>query len=203
MYHNAIQVNGTRQSIRSTALLDILPSFPAVPYLGPSVSKDALNAASIGDPLQRSHLVQGASLPFQEAAGSGWGHIPTSTLPLTCRRPRHPASHPVVAEAVRGGATGPGHPARPTSSPPTSSTGSARSCASPGAAAGAGQPQLAVMPRPCEAGALLCERSNRRGTADRMPFLLSPSAFGLSASVCRWQGRRKPYTKSKSRGEAC
>ena len=68
---------------------------------------------------------------------------------------------------------------------------------------GAGQPQLAVMPRPCEAGALLCERSNRRGTADRMPFLLSPSAFGLSASVCRWQGRGKPYTKSKSRGEAC
>ena len=58
---------------------------------------------------------------------------------------------------------------------------------------GAGQPQLPVMPRPRQAGALLCGRRVGVCNADPFPFPRSPfpSAYGLSSLACptRWRGR--------------
>ena len=114
------------------------------------------------------------SATWQRPAGpwpaSSWPapRFPTSTLPPACRRLRHPA--------------------RPTSSPPTSSTGSARSCASPGAAAGAGQPQLAVMPRPRQAGALLCGRRVGVCNADPFPLCSFPLFLGLRPAAAAPDG---------------
>ena len=80
--------------------------------------------AAAGQSLASAQLARSVISQFPAAAGIQKGDSPVL--------------HPVVTEAVKGFATGPRHPGRPTLSPPTPWPGSGRSSACPEGAVGDG-----------------------------------------------------------------